>query len=87
MSSTNTTTYRLNPGGDPDDRFDWSEAFETWQQRRRVHVNWTFNPVPASNNWSATVVLAGRTITGEGATKKKAKNNAVMNIERASILS
>ncbi|QRW17868.1 hypothetical protein RhiXN_02792 [Rhizoctonia solani] len=87
MSSTHNVPniYVLNMKRVPEDRFGWTEAFETWRQRRGVHVNWKFTPT-ASNQWTATVVLAGRTFDGLGVTKQEAKNNAVINIERANIL-
>ncbi|KAJ1307456.1 hypothetical protein OPQ81_001556 [Rhizoctonia solani] len=78
--------YVLNQNGVPEDLFNWNEAFETWLQRRRVHVNWVFDSVNHSNQWSATVTVSGHTVTGIGSTRQHAKKNAVIQIEQAGIL-
>ncbi|CCO30472.1 hypothetical protein BN14_04501 [Rhizoctonia solani AG-1 IB] len=77
--------YVLNRNSVPEDRFGWAEAFETWQQRRGAHVDWTYAPT-ASNEWCATVTFGMNVVNGTGTTRKEARKNAVINIERANIL-
>jgi hypothetical protein len=95
--------YVLNRNSVPEDRFGWAEAFETWQQRRGAHVDWTYAPT-ASNEWCATVTckfsrqlcvtsklsllrsVGMNVVNGTGTTRKEARKNAVINIERANIL-
>ncbi|CAE7155415.1 unnamed protein product [Rhizoctonia solani] len=69
-----------------EDHYDWVEAFEAWLQRRNVHINWQFTPVSATNQWSATVVVAGHVFTGVGPSKSRAKKDTVMQIANAQIL-
>ncbi|CAE6436233.1 unnamed protein product [Rhizoctonia solani] len=78
--------YILNRAGKPEENFNWLEAFEAFLQRKDLTVNWVCTPV-RGNHWEASITFAGRTFTGTGSTKQRAKNDAVVKIERAAILS
>ncbi|KAH7341846.1 hypothetical protein B0J17DRAFT_715010 [Rhizoctonia solani] len=79
--------YVLNQSGEPEDVFNWLEAFETWVQRRAGgHVNWNYSEIRPLQQWSATITINGRSFTGTGQNQQNAKKNAVIKIERAAIL-
>ncbi|CAE6502066.1 unnamed protein product [Rhizoctonia solani] len=79
--------YTLNQAGEHIDVFPWVQEFEAWAQRTHTTVNWSYTEHPnTSALWAATASFGAHKMTGYGQTRKEAKKDAVIRIERAGIL-